>query len=1080
MRDFLAPVNEMRSKTHLMTPGKTISRGTSQQSAQWIFRLLNIRQGEGKPVVLLILFSFFMGMALSYYFTASNAIFIKHFEPRMISLSYIVSGIAVYLTWLLLTQIDKRLPLSLRFIVKYIFVVVSVVAISIGTWLQDSDVMAFILFTFVRVLVYITLITFWGLAGSLFNLRQGKRIFGLIGTGESISVILGYFSVPLLLQFVETPFLLFLSSFAFLMCFIVVLVILRNYREQLGFAPARPEREVKDESGRWKYTALLKQPYFLLISLLALLPIFGYLFVDYMFLHQTKYEFNNDRETIARFLGYMLGFVAVVELVFKIFVSGRLLSKYGLKPSLVSLPAALLISTSMAVLFGAIYGPTGIFFTFIVFSRLLERSVRVAIYEPAFQLLYQPIPQEQRLAFQSQIEGIPKALGTILTGALLLVFAGIVPMTLVYYNIFFLIILLLWIYYAAKMYRTYRHRIREVLTQGKMISPEKLSSYINTFISNIYEKILQQDTHRFRKLFRLIEKTDPLMTDRVIKDLLNQAPDPLKKEIIPFVEQKQIISAKETLKVLKADVAQKDLQPMLESTLSELQLAENYPVDLLSNLARSKDPEEREVSARLLAASPRYQTIRILSELLRDPHPDVRKAALVSAGKIKRVELWPGILDNLSQRAFLPTAFSALKTIGEPVTDQLEDLFRKTGTSRETQVLIIKLYHDIGGEKAIRHLRTRINFPDMDIRMHALLALSKLNYQADHHEQTLIKQTIETNIEIMVWIMAGIVDLEPEVRARHLLDALRAELTEKKEHIFLLLSLIYDARTIRLIRENIESGNNQAKIFAMEISDMMVAADIKELLLPLFDDLSARERLAMFKNRFPQEKLTCLERFCDIINKDYNLIRSWTKACAVELLIHFDVREVSEILCANMVNPSRMIRETAAWVLHAMDPDLFFDVIAVQRPDVKQQLEAITRKIGMLKPFRDKLLITEKTEALKNSGFFTGIPDPVLADLAMTAEDVTLETGQSLPEHDDGGAYFCLVLSGQVIKRENKTLEVIFGQGQVLIREPDPSSRTRVHYSAKEDCLLLLIAMDLIIDLMRDYPVFTGKLLEWY
>ncbi|MBP6978553.1 MAG: hypothetical protein PHD61_07595 [Bacteroidales bacterium] len=1063
-----------------MSKGKIHDPTTEKRSAQWMLKLLNIRREERRPVVLLILFSFFMGMALSYYFTASNAIFIRHFAPRMISLSYMVSGIAVYLTWLLLTRIDKRLPPDSRFIVKFAFILISVVVISIGTWRYDSDVMAFILFTFVRVLVYITMITFWGLAGSLFNLRQGKRIFGLIGTGEAISVILGYFSVPVILHFVDTPFLLFFSSFAFLMCFLVVLIILRTFKDRLGFAPSPTEHASDDRSGKWKYTTLLRQPYFVLISLLALLPIFGYLFVDYMFLHQTKFEFNNDRDTIARFLGYLLGFVAVVELIFKLFVSGRLLNKYGLKPSLLSLPFVLLISTMMAALFGTIYGPAGIFFTFIVFSRLLERSVRVAIYEPAFQLLYQPVPPEQRLAFQSQIEGIPKALGTILTGAVLWLFSSVTSMTLVHYNLFFLIILVFWIVYAIRMYRSYRSRIREVLATGEITAPDSPIAQATSWVAEVAETILRQGAHRFRKLFHLIEKTNPLMTDRILNDLLIRAPDPLQKEMISFAEQKQIIAAKDTLKSLQSRSNTKEMGTVLEGALAELQLAENYPGDLLSNLAHSKDPDEREVSARLLAGSPRYQTVRILSELLRDSHRDVRKAALVSAGKIKRVELWPGIMENLNQQEYVPTAFSALMNIGEPVIDALEDLFKKTGTSQATQIQIIQLYQQIGGEKALKHLRTKISFPDMNIRMQALLALSKLNYRADHREQSQIKQILETNIETMVWIMAGIEDLETEIRAKHLLDALQAELAEKKEQIFLLLSLIYDARTIRLIRENIESGNSQSKIFAMEISDMMVADDIKEMFLPLFDDTTVKERLAQFRNRFPQEKLSCLQRIVDIINKDYNLIRSWTKACAVELLIHYDIGEVSGILCANIVNPSRMISETAAWVLHALNPDLFYDVLSVQRPHDKRQLEAVTKKIGMSGSFRDRLLISEKTEALKNSGLFIGIPDPSLAELAMSSMDVILESGQpmTIPETDSSNV--CLILSGQLIKQENKAMKGTYETGQIFIKEPDTRSRGNVHYTAMEDSLLLMISMDRIIDLMRDHPVFTGKLLEWY
>ncbi len=88
----------------------------------------------------------------------------------------------------------------------------------------------------------------------------------------------------------------------------------------------------------------------MLISLMALLPIFGYLFVDFLFLAQTKNEFANNPETIAGFFGVFLGFVAIIELVFKL-ISGRFLNKYGLKPSLISLPLILLSGVLMAASF---------------------------------------------------------------------------------------------------------------------------------------------------------------------------------------------------------------------------------------------------------------------------------------------------------------------------------------------------------------------------------------------------------------------------------------------------------------------------------------------------------------------------------------------------------------------------------------------------------------------------------------------------------------------------------------------------------------------------------------------------------
>jgi len=41
----------------------------------------------------------------------------------------------------------------------------------------------------------LTSLEFWGLAGRLMNLRQGKRLFGLIGSGDMVATVIGGFSM---------------------------------------------------------------------------------------------------------------------------------------------------------------------------------------------------------------------------------------------------------------------------------------------------------------------------------------------------------------------------------------------------------------------------------------------------------------------------------------------------------------------------------------------------------------------------------------------------------------------------------------------------------------------------------------------------------------------------------------------------------------------------------------------------------------------------------------------------------------------------------------------------------------------
>ncbi len=925
---------------------------SNMKQKTWILKTLNIRKEEASPVFLMMLFSFFVGLSLSCYFTASNAIFLKHFPPKMIPVSFIASGIIVCLAWWIFTLIDKRSSFSQQVIFKFIFVFISVLAISTGVWMYDTAWLAFILYTWVRVMVYITLVNFWGLAGKLFNIRQGKRIFGLISIGEVISTIIGYFSIPLMLQFLKTPDLLFLSSFSLFICLIIVLIIFKTFSEQLQGIQLPAAKSAAKIRSEWNYLNLIKKPYFLLISMMALLPIFGYLFVDFLFLSQTKGEFDNNPETIARFFGIFLGFVAIVELIFKL-VSGRFLDKYGLKPSLISLPLILAFSILLAALFGSLYGPTGLFFAFLALARLFERSVRGAVYEPAFQLLYQPVPNEQRLTFQNQIEGIPKALGTVVTGVVILILSSFSVFNLVYFNYFFLAVLGLWIWLSVKMYSEYRNLLKVKISeiQHELINPS------TTEVALIERSLLASSSDNIHHLVEVFEKIAPAAIDQAMENAYAAAPQSIKSDIAEKIQQKR----------------------------KEIKEAEDFSFDFLVQLSRSGDPHTRENAARLAGYSGRYNTYKILIQLLKDPVPNVKKAAIISAGKIKRYELWSILIENLVSPEYGSVSCMALKMIGAPILAELDQYFDKIADHKIGQLRIIRIYESVGGEKAVKLLRNKISYPDKDVRYQVMLSLSNLEYHASVSESPFITQTIEESVEIMVWIMANLLDTEGYTENMVLQNALLQELEEKKENIFLLLSLLYDTRTIRHIRETIESQDVKARVYALEICDMTFSDEIKVMFLPLFEDIPLQERLHRFRFRFPQEKLTRYDRLHEIINKDFTKINRWTKACAIYhlgLLQKRDGTSDESVLAAHLVNPDVVLGELAAWMLFCHNEQYYLSTIRRFEKKEDPRIQKIVEKIKE----RQKtpgILLFETILRLKESPLFAPVPEIELVPLAI-------------------------------------------------------------------------------------------------
>ncbi|MEI7500468.1 MAG: hypothetical protein WCK84_08445 [Bacteroidota bacterium] len=923
----------------------------------WLLKTLNIRKEETKSVFLMVVFSFFVGLSLSFYFTASNAIFLKHFSPKMIPVSFIASGVVVYLAWWIFSFIDKRSSLSRQVTLKFLFVFITVLAISIGVWAFDTTWLAFIMYTWVRVMVYITLVNFWGVAGRLFDIRQGKRIFGLISVGEVISIIIGYFSIPLILKFLKAPDLLFLASFSLFICLILVFVLFKTFKDQLQTNKIPPARNQKETKSEWNYWNLLKKPYFLMISLMALLPIFGYLFVDFLFLAQTKVEFANNPETIARFFGIFLGSVAILELIFKLF-SGRFLNKYGLKPSLLALPIILLFSIMLAAIFGSLYGTVGMFFAFISLARLFERSIRGAVYEPAFQLLYQPVPTDQRLPFQNQIEGIPKALGTVITGAVILILSSIPAFNLVHFNWLFILILGLWIWIAYKMYDEYRNMLKTKLVELKSIDLIEE----DPMVALIQQTLSKSEPGRIQKLIDFFDKVEPASLETASEKIAS-----------------------------------------LSSNQKKEKKEEDYTFEYMVDLARSDLARERLMAAQLLGTSGRYNTYKLLINLIKDPDHSVRKAAIISSGKVKRVELWPYIIENLIIPEYTHSAGLALKIIGEPILQDLDRFFEKISAHKQVQLKILRIYESIGGEKSIKYLREKLYHPDNDIRFQVLLSLSNLEYHASATEITFIKLAIEDSVETMVWVLASLNDLSEQNNMLLLRQALLLELEEKKENVFLLLSLLYDSKTIGHIREHIESQDAKAKIYALEISDMIISDEIKELFFPIFEDLSIHDRLNRFSLRFPQEKLGLFERLEEVINKDYSKINRWTKACAIDTLSHIqkvDSSKTEELLAANIVNPDPLIGELSAWILYTRFKNYYFDTLLRFEKKETIQLSGIFQKIKLREKNAD-LLIFEKIAKLKATEFFAPVNEIEILNLVISINE-SYDTSQSNLQHIKG------------------------------------------------------------------------------
>ena len=257
-------------------------------------------------------------------------------------------------------------------------------------------------------------------ANQLFNIQEIKRAYPLISSGILVADIIGGFSLPLLLMFVGLDGVIFPFASAFVILGAIILVYLtHNYRHAFPGAPYRLISQVQSASGR-RLSTPLRHYALLLFAFFGLLQVIG-IFIDFQYLAQLKSNYNE--KDIASFLGLFGGVAGICELLVQLFLSSRILQRFGVFVTIALLPITITIfAFSLVILLFLIpVTPQLSIFWGVVFLKFLDELLRYTFVLSSGPLLFQPIPDKLRTKIQVLASGVAEAFGAGTAGTLILI-----------------------------------------------------------------------------------------------------------------------------------------------------------------------------------------------------------------------------------------------------------------------------------------------------------------------------------------------------------------------------------------------------------------------------------------------------------------------------------------------------------------------------------------------------------------------------------------------------------------------------------------------------------------------------------
>ena len=498
----------------------------------------------------------------------------------------------------------------------------------------------------------------------------------------------------------------------------------------------------------------------------------------------------------------------------------------------------------------------------------------------------------------------------------------------------------------------------------------------------------------------------------------------------------------------------------------------------LASLCRSESAQDRQYGAEIIGNMASDDTLSFLIELLQDGNTNVRLAAITAAKKRSNIEIINGLILNLNSTAFSNLAKSALYVIGKSALPVLDNAFYKSGQDNQVMLRIVQIMGRVGGRTAMEMLWNKIDFPDKIISSQILDSLSQTGFKANLTQITRIKYAIENNISDISWNISAYLEIPDNNNTRQLRSALKEENTHDIRHIYTLLSMLYDSKSIYLIKQNIESGTSEGLTYAIELLDVLLAEDLKQKIIPILDDISDSEKVSKLEIYYPRAKLSTQLTLKFLINRDFTQSNRWTKACAVYQIGRLKIAEFKYDLIANLFNPDMMVKQMAAWGIYNIDPELYFEHIARLPANVKTALDSkiVNREI----PFEQGDLIFEKVRFLQSMNAFSSITGLILSYIANNMETKILAEGETLNLAGDMAKYFIIIRSGQVNLYGNGELMRTLGAkkfiGEQLDNQDDDSTKLIV---ALEDTNVLLINKDRYYELLSDNILFAQSIIQY-
>ena len=799
----------------------------------------DVRPGERARTFLMALHMMFVLFAYYILKPVSRALFLNKFEIDRLPLLNVLIAVCGGLLAYLYTRVAVRASLQVAI---YWSTGISLSCLVAIWWLLQFDFgwMLYVLNIWVSLFSIILVSQAWLVAANVFDSREAKRLFGLLGMGAVAGASFGGQFTAIVALMVETRHLLLASGVMVILAFGALMLLASLKNVNLRAAKGAESEE------KFEFTDILagiqKHKHLQVIMGIITLMFIVDVMIDYQFSALAKLAYPRKEELTA-FLGSFFGvYLTLVTFVMQFFLTAIIVRRLGVGGTLQIMPVVI-GTTSLCLIAMPQLAVAAV-------VRILEAGTRYTLNKTGMELLYLPLPSSLKNRTKAFVDIFMDRFGRGIGGLVLMAFSALFvapgkqpnPRQISGLVVGFC---LLWILLSVLASREYVATIRRRLASRRLD------------LSGVHLAVADAGT------IQLLERQLTDGTPRQASYALGQLAEAAQYEIAPLlaglVNSPAVEIRRKVYEVARATRypdLREPAQLALESAVDgpEQQAALQYLISMEDNpiiteawiaqAARHPHPQRRALAAQAIELRG-SDANHHLTQLLEDSDPSVQEASCRAAGQLGAQlgdrRHFDTLIRHLGDRAVRGTATESLGHFGPRICGALGDILLDPTTPTAIRRRIPRVLRLIRDQQSVNVLLTALAGADDANSLAILKALNRLRESAPHlkFQSDIVSKQITTEAKRYFEMGSKLGALRthraPRTASSLLVRSVEGRMEQIEDRLFRLLALRYSPTEMYSAFLAVRSREPEKVTVALDYLDSTLDRDLKKFIIPLFE-----------------------------------------------------------------------------------------------------------------------------------------------------------------------------------------------------------------------------------------------------